>query len=110
MNAIIPEFDARRAFPLQDYFPLPASGTPVGLGFACLLYSVLCVTPGTVTGVYDNPDGVADSASINLVPTPVAMTAGQSLVFAAGEGIRMPSGIYVAVTGGTYMILAISEL
>jgi len=68
---------------------------------ACILLSVKVVTAGTSITVYDN------TAASGVAPiTSEATTAAGAVITpaGAGQGVRCDTGIYLALTGGTYIV------
>lgn len=68
---------------------------------ACILYGVKVVTAGTSITVYDN------TAASGVSPiTAEATTAAAAVISPAapGAGVQMDTGIYLALTGGTYIV------
>lgn len=100
----ITQFGARRAFPVWNYYLVDGDETPDGLNGPCIVSAIYCITAGTIDGVYD-----ASSVAVgtNLAPA-VALTARQRIDFAEGTGVRFSSGVYVTITGGTFLVLAAS--
>lgn len=98
----LPQFGARRAFPVWNYYLVTADETPAGLASPCLVSSIYCITAGTIDGVYDS---AVAAVGPNLAPA-VALTTRQRIDFAGGAGVRFAAGVYVAITGGTYLVLA----
>lgn len=96
------QFGARRAFPVWAYYLVDGDETPVGLNGPCIVSCIYCITAGTIDGVYD-ASGAATGT--NLAPS-VALTARQRIDFANGQGVKFTAGVYVAITGGTYLVLA----
>lgn len=67
----------------------------------CILYSVKVVTAGTSITVYDN------TAASGTAPITAEATAAAGAVVTPGgasAGVRMDTGIYLALTGGTYIV------
>ena len=66
---------------------------------ACLL-GIVCITAGTMAGVYDN----ASAASGTLLIPSQALTAGQSFYF-SGLGVECKNGIFADWTSGSFLVL-----
>jgi hypothetical protein len=96
------QFGARRAFPVWNYYLVDADETPDGLNGSCVVSCIYCITAGTIDGVYD---AAGAAVGTNLAPA-VALTARQRIDFANGTGTKFMAGVYVAITGGTYLVLA----
>lgn len=95
------QFGVLRGAPIWNKYYVTADGTPTGLNASCVFGGVLCVVAGTIAGIYD---GAGAAIGQNLTATAIALTQGQRIDF--GEGIQMYSGVYLDITGGTYLILA----
>lgn len=96
-------FGARRALPVWNKYEVSADGTPIGLSGPCVVGSIYCITAGTLTGVYNSSGGAVGT---NLVPAAV-LTARQRVDFGDGLGALFTGGIYLDITGGTYLVLAV---
>lgn len=98
----ITQFGARRAFPVWNYYLVDGDETPDGLNGSCIVSAIYCITAGTIDGVYD---AAGAAVGTNLAPA-VALTARQRIDFADGTGVKFGAGVFVAITGGTYLVLA----
>lgn len=67
----------------------------------CILYGVKVVTAGTSITVYDNTaaSGTAPITAEGTATAGAVLTPG-----GPGVGVRMDAGIYLALTGGTYIV------
>ena len=97
------QFGARRGIAEWIPYIVTATGTPAGLNGPCVVGAVVCIVAGTVNGIY-NASGAVSGAT-NLVPA-LAMTALQRVKFGGGRGVRFNAGVYLDITSGTYMVLA----
>lgn len=97
------QFGAKRAFQVWQKYVVSADGTPIGLQAPCVVRSVVCLTDGTIAGIY-NSSGAA--LGTNYTATAIALTANQRIDLNGGRGLRFVGGLYLDITGGTYLVLA----
>lgn len=102
MAGELAQFNALRSFPVWNKYEVSADGTPAGLGGACVVYGIYCITAGTIAGMYD----YGGSASGPNYAVAIALTARQKIEFAGGRGVLFAAGVYLDITGGTYLVLA----
>lgn len=81
-------------------FAVTADGTPDGLHGACRLRGLYCLTAGTIAAVHD---GAGSAIGTNLLPA-LAMTANTKHRFGRRGGRSMSSGVFIDITGGTYLV------
>lgn len=65
-----------------------------------VLYGIVCITNGTMAGVYDN----ASAASGQVLIPSQALTAGQQFTF-NGLGVSCNNGIFCDWTSGSFLVL-----
>lgn len=65
-----------------------------------VLFGIVCISAGTMAGVYDN----ASAASGPLLIPSQALTTGQTFLF-GGIGLVVNAGIYADWTSGTFLVL-----
>lgn len=77
------------------------SGSGIVYSGPCVLYGVKVVTAGTSITVYDNT-----AASGTAPITAEATTAAGAVITPGGPGVgvQMDTGIYLSLTGGTYIV------
>ena len=67
----------------------------------CVFYGVKVVTAGTSISVFDN----TSAAGVAPITAEATATAGALLTPAGpGMGVQMDNGIYLSLTGGTYIV------
>lgn len=77
------------------------SGAGIVYTGACILYGVKVVTAGTSITVYDN----TAASGVALITAEATTAAGAVIApSTAGQGVRCDTGIYLALTGGTYIV------
>jgi hypothetical protein len=81
-------------------FAVTADGTPDGLNSPCRLRGIYCLTNGTIAAVHD---GAGSAIGTNLLPA-LAMTANTKHRFGRRGGRTMSSGVFIDITGGTYLV------
>jgi hypothetical protein len=97
------QFGGKRVLPIWNYYVVSADGTPAGLEGACVVGSIVCLTAGTIAGAYSS-HGAAYGTNR---ATGVALTPGGRINFANGYGSVFANGLYLDITGGTYVVVAI---
>lgn len=83
---------------MSSYTAVSATGQ-VGAVGPRVLYAVVCITAGTIVA-YDNT-----SAAGQVIFPSRAMAAGETALVAGGIGLLTVNGVYVTVTGGTYIFV-----
>lgn len=81
-------------------YEVSGDGSPSGLAAPCTLRSILCLTNGTVQ--------VGDGAGVigtSIYPA-TALTANGKVRFGKRGGRKQSSGVFVDITGGTYLVMA----
>lgn len=67
----------------------------------CILYGVKVVTAGTSITVYDN----TSAAGVSPITAEATTAAGAVITPGSpGQGVRCDTGIYLSLTGGTYIV------
>lgn len=74
--------------------------TAVSNAAGVVLYGIVCISNGTMAGVYDN----ASAASGQLLIPSQALTAGQQYLFGA-LGVTCNNGIFCDWTSGSFLVL-----
>lgn len=100
LSGELTQFSRLAAGPIVEHTAVLSASAAIVSG-ACIFYGVKVVTAGTSITVYDNT-----AASGTAVITAEGTATAGAMIYPAGPGVGvlMNTGIYLSLTGGTYII------